>query len=567
MLEITEKYTRAAMTAQGRTVWTLLSVLVSLVCVYSVSRDCQEMAACTDELRATNETISFRVGTRQMISTCINLTQTLPACHEKAKKDCQLTFKDTIPYLVLYSNIKESCGTACPIFGPMINCEKDVAYVDLSTDKNAYCRSYIESMECLDSSLINITCSFGDETRAFILDTVYDQDARKFGDGVCMTAKGCSDIDESVTAVTSCLRTWNETRDYSERGTDTLKECISKKATCSDALKMVPFYEESLTGIDVTVPLTTDTAETTTIVTTQNIKMTSSVRSPAPSISITVKTSYTTQPDVLDPADTTEIVTKSLVPSDTTKIVTQHLDPTDTTEIVTQPLEPTVEIVTQPLEPTVEIVTQLLDPTDRTEDTSVLPTSTQTNSTSRDRGRSSLTDIVTAIDVTIVTVKKRIGIKMDPLANTDFVISDDSTNSSRMSTIGVTKISSTNGGNEDDAVMVTSSNRVAEQQEVTTVLSPRRPFSTEESGTTGDEFTTASFIPTDTDLLHEIATQTREQFPSRSDKTDPEPVSINPESVDRQKHTTNIPLRVTARVSMAVDGKDTTSVKGDCIVT
>ncbi|XP_069136095.1 uncharacterized protein [Argopecten irradians] len=278
-------YQISMMKTPAHSIWTILTVSVTLMCVYSIQPECQKLVTCTEELLTLNQTISTQVGTSQMIRTCVNL-RNLPPCFLQASSDCSLTFKQSIPYRIAYSSVQESCNHVCPIFPRMSNCETKVSYVDLSTNKNSYCRSYRESMQCLETILENVTCSFGEQTRMYILENVYDQGARQFGDGVCMTARNCSDIDKAVTAVNLCLLEWNATRDYSDSGTDALKSCISKIPSCTDALRMVPYYERSLVGIDVTVPPTTETPETTSEVTTE--VMTSSVKSP--SFSTTIKT-------------------------------------------------------------------------------------------------------------------------------------------------------------------------------------------------------------------------------------------------------------------------------------
>ncbi|XP_069136093.1 serine-rich adhesin for platelets-like isoform X1 [Argopecten irradians] len=303
-------YQISMMKTPAHSIWTILTVSVTLMCVYSIQPECQKLVTCTEELLTLNQTISTQVGTSQMIRTCVNL-RNLPPCFLQASSDCSLTFKQSIPYRIAYSSVQESCNHVCPIFPRMSNCETKVSYVDLSTNKNSYCRSYRESMQCLETILENVTCSFGEQTRMYILENVYDQGARQFGDGVCMTARNCSDIDKAVTAVNLCLLEWNATRDYSDSGTDALKSCISKIPSCTDALRMVPYYERSLVGIDVTVPPTTETPETTSEVTTE--VMTSSVKSPSfstmdDSVQITPSTGQATDDDTIkhQPSRTTE---------------------------------------------------------------------------------------------------------------------------------------------------------------------------------------------------------------------------------------------------------------------
>ncbi|XP_060075739.1 mucin-2-like [Ylistrum balloti] len=538
------------MTTQRHMLWTLLSVTVSLMCAYSVNRECQEMALCTDELISMNETITFHMGTSQMINICTQLEQNYPPCFEKAKSACSLSRMDTYPYLLRYYSVKESCNEVCPIFKPLINCEENLAYIDLSTSKKSYCRSYIESMECLDSILINMTCSFGEQTKANILDTVYDQDARQFGDGVCMTARDCTDVDDAVREVNYCLLEWNKTRDYSESGTDTLKACVSKISTCSDALKMVPYYENSLVGIDVTAAISTETGETTTVATTDI--MTSSVGSPAPStIDTSVRTLNTIHTGVVDV--TTELYKQPLNPTD----ITEDTSALPTTDLVTKPFKrssfstrgrldsvditedtsalPTTDRVTKPFKRSSFSTRGRLDSVDITEDTSALPTTDRVTkpfkrSSVSTRGRG-LT-LFTSQNQNVVTRKMSTGTKLH--VSTTAFIPDDSTTSNRKSVTLVLTKSSASSDTDGGLTEETEIHKVTPQKEISSVLSPRRPISTEDV-TTRDEVFTTPLLATDAGVLTETTTLplSTEHLFSQT-KTDQSNVSIMTGLADRR---------------------------------
>ncbi|XP_033747755.1 cell wall protein DAN4-like [Pecten maximus] len=599
MLAISEHFPPTGMTTSGRSLWTILTVSVSLMCAYSVKLDCQEMEACTDKLRGMNHTISNRVGTSQMIKTCIQLTQNFPTCFEPAKKTCGLKFDDTIPYRLLYYNTKDSCNKGCPIFQPLLNCETKVAYVDLSTDKNKYCRSYIESMECLETTLVNITCSYGEQTSAYILDTVYDQSSRQFGDGVCMAAKDCTDVDNAVTSVKACLLQWNSTRDYSDSGTDALKSCVSKITTCSDALKMVPYFEESLIGIDVTARLTTETPETSSAVTTTTAPMTSSVRSPSSStIDTSVRTSNATRPYIEDvltkisrqPLETTTATTKgtTILPD---PITTSFRHETSSSQMTTSSKPKTSSSPTKTFSNLTTSSSPMKTPTDTTKGISILSgpiTTSVRHETSSSQMTTSSNFKTSSSSITTSFTEKTKSFQNDIFSNPKSSISPVTTSPSHQTSNShfeitsqsiastekndppsnrgfvIPKVSATpslkftessTGGDKDDSVtMETQSHSSVVEMESSTVLSSGPAFSAEdENEVTQDAVVNTSLFSAVVE--NEMTTPSSEQQTAKSDQN-----TVTAGLADRQSYSGNTPPRVNDGISEEVHEKVPSSV-------